>query len=86
MNDRYCNIQFTGNFEDSPDIRVYVPRGVTERQLEKWQNEYEKIQTEHGKNNNEDYSEFNVKGAIETAADKLNIEYKYPKVDYTVYI
>ena len=85
-NIKYYNIQFLGNCADGPNIRVHIPKGLTESQLNDWKNEFEEIQTVYGKDNDDDFSEFSIHDAIKSSAEKLNIEFEYPKVDYTIYI
>jgi hypothetical protein len=85
-NKKYYYIQFLGNCTEDPDIRLYVLGGLTENQLENWRGEFEKIQTAYEKEHEGDFSEYDVKDAIESAAEKLGIGFEYPKVEYTIYI
>ena len=86
MNVKYYNIRFTGNCTEEPDIRLSVPEGLTETWLKNWDSEIQKIQTAYGEEHNENFSAFDIKNAIESAAEKLGIEIEYPKADYTIYI
>ena len=85
-NKKYYYIQFVANFTEELDIRVYVPGGLTTKQINQWEDEYGEIQDAYGKENDEDYSEFDIKDAIKSAAEKSGVEFEYPKVEYTIYI
>ena len=83
---KYFHIQFLGNCTQEPDIRVHVPGGLTKSRLDDWEEALSLIQDDYGNKHDDDFSDFDIKEAIKSAAEKLNIEFDYPEVDYTVYL
>ena len=83
---KYFYIQFLGNCTQEPDIRVHVSEGLTKSRLDDWEEALNLIQDDYGNKHDDDFSDFDIKEAIKSAAEILNIEFDYPKVDYTIYI
>lgn len=84
--DKIYWLQITGQCGNETDIRIHIPDGITKKQADELSKKLDEITTEYGQRNDEDFSYFNYHIAIKDAAKALNIEYEYPKVDYTIYV
>lgn len=82
---KFYYIRFLDNCTNGFDIRVYVPKGLTYNKLTKWEEKINKIQDAYNKKY-DDSSEFDIYDIIREAANKLGIQYEYPKFEYTINI
>jgi len=84
---RYYNILFSASVNSEEfEIHVYVPAGLTQIQVNDWKNELKKIENKYGEKHNGDFYYFEIEKALFLSAQKLNIKYTKPKIDYTVFI
>ena len=78
-----CNDGLAGHHLD---IRIHVPDGLTKEQIENLDCELADAMTAYGEAHDNDYAEMDYHTILETTARKLNINFEYPKEDYTIYL
>jgi len=98
---RFYHIQFLDsnfrNLSDNEciDIRIFVPHGLTEQQANEFNVEFESSVSEYRDkldgnlefDDDEDLDDdIDYNNLIEKTAKKLNIQFEYPKVDFTIYV
>lgn len=78
-----CNVGLAGQHLD---IRLHVPEGLTKEQAKALDDEITNAMCEYGEEHDGDYSAMDYHIVLNKAAEKLNIKFEYPKVDYTIYV
>ena len=77
-----CDVGLAGKHLD---IRFHVPEGLTREQVKALEAEISDAICEYGEEH-DDYSDMDYHTILKNAAEKLNINFEYPKVDYTIYV
>lgn len=79
-------LQVKTQCSDNVDIRLNITKGMTRNQTDEFEKRLSELTDTYGKAHDEDYAEFDDNEAVETVLEDMGIEYKYPPVEYTVYI
>lgn len=84
-NDMIYTLQFARNcYEDNAFI-LQLPNGITKDQARTIDNLLQYKIASYGEENDEDFADMDIHDLVEATLDELNIIWKYPSVDYTIY-
>lgn len=86
MEKNIFKVRFLGQCENTTNIVIEIPNGITKEQAEQLSEAFDEEIDKWGEKNDGDFEHFNYDIIINDVCSKYGICYHYPKVDHIIYI